>query len=109
MNKNSLRLPLRQKLLLPHTYRLCFIKLCCSFFVSIYQLVSLFLLMISCYALVCQISLIAIICLYLFLIKYQYSLPLLLLLYHIRELGTAMPYGCNDNIKGVGYLSSPGW
>jgi hypothetical protein len=25
-----------------------------------------------------------------------------------RELGTAMPYGCNDNIKGVGNLSSPG-
>ena len=26
----------------------------------------------------------------------------------IKELGTAMPYGCNDNIKGVGNLSSPG-
>ena len=25
-----------------------------------------------------------------------------------KELGTAMPYGCNDNIKGVGNLSSPG-
>jgi hypothetical protein len=24
------------------------------------------------------------------------------------DLGTAMPYGCNDNIKGVGNLSSPG-
>ena len=28
-------------------------------------------------------------------------------LYWIKELGTAMPYGCNDNIKGVGNLSSP--
>jgi hypothetical protein len=27
---------------------------------------------------------------------------------HITELGTAMPYGYNDNIKGVGNLSSPG-
>ena len=26
----------------------------------------------------------------------------------IKELGTAMPCGCNDNIKGVGHLSSPG-
>jgi len=26
----------------------------------------------------------------------------------IKELGTAVPYGCNDNIKGVGNLSSPG-
>jgi hypothetical protein len=26
----------------------------------------------------------------------------------IKELGTTMPYGCNDNIKGVGNLSSPG-
>jgi hypothetical protein len=26
----------------------------------------------------------------------------------IKELATAMPYGCNDNIKGVGNLSSPG-
>ena len=25
----------------------------------------------------------------------------------IRQLGTAMPYGCNDNIKSVGNLSSP--
>jgi hypothetical protein len=29
-------------------------------------------------------------------------------LFCIKELGTAMPYGCNDNIKGVGNLSSPG-
>jgi hypothetical protein len=29
-------------------------------------------------------------------------------LFWIKELGTAMPYGCNDNIKGVGNLSSPG-
>ena len=28
-------------------------------------------------------------------------------LYWITELGTAMPCGCNDNIKGVGNLSSP--
>ena len=28
-------------------------------------------------------------------------------LFWIKELGTAMPYGCNDNIKGVGHLSSP--
>jgi hypothetical protein len=26
----------------------------------------------------------------------------------VKELGTAMPYGCNDNIKGVGNWSSPG-
>ena len=26
-------------------------------------------------------------------------------LFWIKELGTAMPYGCNDNIKGVGNLS----
>jgi hypothetical protein len=26
----------------------------------------------------------------------------------IKELGTAMPYGCNDNIKEVGNVSSPG-
>jgi hypothetical protein len=26
----------------------------------------------------------------------------------IKELVTAMSYGCNDNIKGVGHLSSPG-
>ena len=25
----------------------------------------------------------------------------------IKELGTAAPYGCNDQIKGVGTLSSP--
>ena len=25
----------------------------------------------------------------------------------IQQLGTAMPYGCNDNIKGLGNLSSP--
>jgi hypothetical protein len=30
-------------------------------------------------------------------------------LFWIKELGTAMPYGCNDNIKGVGNLSSPGF
>ena len=30
-------------------------------------------------------------------------------LFWIKELGTAMPYGCNDNIKGVGNLSSPGY
>jgi hypothetical protein len=29
-------------------------------------------------------------------------------LFWIKELGTAMPYGCNDNIKGVGNLSSLG-
>jgi hypothetical protein len=29
-------------------------------------------------------------------------------LFWIKELGTAMPYGCNDSIKGVGNLSSPG-
>jgi hypothetical protein len=29
-------------------------------------------------------------------------------LFWIKELGTAMPYGCNDNIKGVENLSSPG-
>jgi hypothetical protein len=29
-------------------------------------------------------------------------------LFLIEELGTAMPYGCNDNIKGVGNLSSTG-
>jgi hypothetical protein len=29
-------------------------------------------------------------------------------LFWIKELATAMPYGCNDNIKGVGNLSSPG-
>ena len=29
-------------------------------------------------------------------------------LFWIKELGTAIPYGCNDNIKGVGNLSSPG-
>ena len=29
-------------------------------------------------------------------------------LFWIKELGTEMPYGCNDNIKGVGNLSSPG-
>ena len=28
-------------------------------------------------------------------------------LYWIKELGTAAPYGCNDQIKGVGTLSSP--
>ena len=28
-------------------------------------------------------------------------------LHWIKELGTAAPYGCNDNIKGVGNLSSP--
>ena len=27
--------------------------------------------------------------------------------YWMTELGTAMPYGCNDNILGVGNLSSP--
>jgi hypothetical protein len=26
----------------------------------------------------------------------------------IKELGTAMPYGCNDNIKAVGNLWNPG-
>ena len=29
-------------------------------------------------------------------------------LFSIKELGIAMPYGCNDNIKGVGNLSSSG-
>ena len=29
-------------------------------------------------------------------------------LFWITELGTAMPYGCNDSIKGVDNLSSPG-
>jgi hypothetical protein len=29
-------------------------------------------------------------------------------LFWIKELGIAMPYGCNDNIKGVGNVSSPG-
>ena len=29
-------------------------------------------------------------------------------LFWIKQLGTAMPYGCNDNIKGIGNLSSPG-
>jgi hypothetical protein len=29
-------------------------------------------------------------------------------LFWIKKLGTAMPCGCNDNIKGVGNLSSPG-
>ena len=29
-------------------------------------------------------------------------------LFWIKELGTTMPYGCNDNIKGVGNLSSHG-
>ena len=29
-------------------------------------------------------------------------------LFWIKELSTAMHYGCNDNIKGVGNLSSPG-
>jgi hypothetical protein len=29
-------------------------------------------------------------------------------LFWIKELGTAMPYGCNDNIKGVRNVSSPG-
>ena len=29
-------------------------------------------------------------------------------LFWIKELGTAMPYGCNDNIKRVRNLSSPG-
>ena len=29
-------------------------------------------------------------------------------LFSIKELVTAMPYGCNDNIKGVRNLSSPG-
>ena len=28
-------------------------------------------------------------------------------LHWIRQLGTAMPYGCNDNIKDIGNLSSP--
>ena len=28
-------------------------------------------------------------------------------LHWIKELGTAIPYGCNDQIKGVGTLSSP--
>ena len=28
-------------------------------------------------------------------------------LYWIKELSTAAPYGCNDQIKGVGTLSSP--
>ena len=28
-------------------------------------------------------------------------------LHWIKELGTAAPYGCNDQIKGVGALSSP--
>ena len=28
-------------------------------------------------------------------------------LYWVKELGTAAPYGCNDQIKGVGTLSSP--
>ena len=28
-------------------------------------------------------------------------------LFWIKEVGTAMIYGCNDNIKGVGNLSSP--
>ena len=28
-------------------------------------------------------------------------------LYWIKELGTAAPYDCNDQIKGVGTLSSP--
>ena len=28
-------------------------------------------------------------------------------LYWIKELGTAAPYGCNDQIKGVSTLSSP--
>ena len=28
-------------------------------------------------------------------------------LYWIKELGTAAPYGCNDQIKGIGTLSSP--
>ena len=28
-------------------------------------------------------------------------------LHWIKELGTAAPYGCNDQIKGVGTLSSP--
>jgi hypothetical protein len=27
-------------------------------------------------------------------------------LFWIKELGTAMPYGCNDNIKGVGNLDA---
>ena len=27
--------------------------------------------------------------------------------YWIRDLGTATPYGCNDNIVGIGILSSP--
>jgi hypothetical protein len=29
-------------------------------------------------------------------------------LFWIKELGTAMPYGCNDSIKGMGNLSSSG-
>ena len=28
-------------------------------------------------------------------------------LHWIKELGTAAPYGCNDQIKGAGTLSSP--
>ena len=28
-------------------------------------------------------------------------------LYWFKELGTAAPYGCNDQMKGVGTLSSP--
>jgi hypothetical protein len=29
-------------------------------------------------------------------------------LFWIKEFDTAMAYGCNDNIKGVGNLSNPG-
>ena len=46
--------------------------------------------------------------------KYRYDAkdPQYRILYNhcnqrIKELGIAMPYGCNDNIKGVGNLSSP--
>ena len=28
-------------------------------------------------------------------------------LHWIKELGTAAPYGCNDQMKGAGTLSSP--
>jgi hypothetical protein len=30
-------------------------------------------------------------------------------LFWIKELGSAIPYCCNDNIKGVDNLSSPGY
>jgi hypothetical protein len=42
-------------------------------------------------------------------VQYLVHLTVPIELFWIKELGTAMHYGCNDNIKGVGNLSSPGY